>query len=457
MSPPKPPVAKKIPKRIEQLGRVRVDDYAWMKDENWQKVMRDPSMLHADIRSHLEAENAYREAMLASTKDLQAKIYEEMKGRIKEDESSVPAPDAAWEYYIRYEIGAQHPIYARRPRSKSAREQVMLDADAQAKGKPYYEIGHADHSPDQALFAWAEDDQGSEYFTIKTKDLTAGTLLPAVVESAYGDFAFSPDSQWLYWTWKDPNGRPAKIFRRPVRGTAADDVLIYEEKDDGFFISVSRTASDKYVLINAGNQETSEVWTIPAADPTAKPKLMEPRKVGVLYDPEHWNDRWVIRTNADGAIDFKLVTAPEDNPARAGWKDWVAHKPGRFIVGTIALKDHFVRLDRVNANNRIVVTDAQLKEHAIAFEEEAYSLSLEPGYEYDTDRLRFVYQSPTTPKQWFDYEMNTRARDLRKTQEVPSGHDPQRYEAKRLFARAPDGQEVPITVLMQRGKRLAGS
>ena len=226
MSPPTPPVAKKVPKRIEQLARVRFDDYAWMKDDNWQKVMRDPSVLRADIRTHLEAENAYREAMLASTKDLQAKIYAEMKGRIKEDETSVPAPDSAWEYYVRYEIGAQHPVYARRPRGKAAAaEQVLLDADAQAKGKAYYEVGHADHSPDQALFTWAEDDQGSEYFTIKTKDLTSGTLLPGAMESAYGDFTFSPDSRWLFWIWRDQNARPSKVFRRPARG--GEDVLVY--------------------------------------------------------------------------------------------------------------------------------------------------------------------------------------------------------------------------------------
>ena len=453
---PKPPVAKKVPKRIEQLGRVRTDDYAWMKDDNWQKVMRDPSILRADIRSHLEAENAYREAMLAQTRDLQTAIYEEMKGRIKEDESSVPAPDGAWDYYVRYQVGGQHPVYARRPRGRADGEQVLIDADALAKGHAYYEVGAADHSPDHALFAWAEDDQGSEYFTIKTKDLAPGEVLPHVVESANGDFAFSPDSQWLFWTWKDENGRPSKVFRRPARGPG-EDVLVYEEKDEGFFLGVSRTASDKYVVIGAGNQETSESWVIPASDPTAAPRVIEPRKVGVLYDPEHWNDRWVIRTNADDAIDFKLVTAPEADPSRASWKDWVGHKPGRFIVGTVAFKDHFVRLERVNANNRIVVADAALKEHAVGFDEEAYALSLEPGYEYATPNLRFVYQSPTTPRQWFDYDMATRERSLRKTQEVPSGHDPAKYVTRRLYAKAPDGQQVPITVLMLKGARLDGS
>src|SRR3954470_5408430 len=161
MTTPKPPVAPKRPLVIEQLGRVRTDDYAWMKDENWQQVMRDPSALRCDIRTHLEAENAYREAMLAQTKDLQATLYEEMKGRMKEDESSLPAPDGPWEYYARYEIGGQYPVYARRPRGREDGEQVLIDADALGKGLAYYEVGGTDHSPDHALFAWAEDDQGS--------------------------------------------------------------------------------------------------------------------------------------------------------------------------------------------------------------------------------------------------------------------------------------------------------
>ena len=185
-NPPAPPRPRKVPRLIEQLGRVRTDDYAWMKDDDWQKVMRDPSVLRADIREHLQAENAYRQAMLEGTAELQAAIYEEMKGRMKEDESSVPAPDGPFDYYARYAVGGQHPVYARRPRAVGE-EEVLIDADALAQGQAYYEIGAAGHSPDHSLFAWAEDDQGSEYFTIKIKDLATGELLPHTVESAYGD------------------------------------------------------------------------------------------------------------------------------------------------------------------------------------------------------------------------------------------------------------------------------
>jgi oligopeptidase B len=455
MSAPQPPVAAKIPHRIEQLGRVRVDEYAWMKDENWQQVLRDPKALRADIRAHLEAENAYTKAVLAGTEQLQAQLFAEMKGRIKEDDSSVPAPDGRFEYYVRYDSGAEHPIHARRPRGRAEPEEVLLDEPALAKGKAYFHVGHAGHSPDHALFAWAADEQGSEYYTIRVKDLATGAEAGAPIESAYGDFAFSPDSRWLFWIWRDENARPAKVFRRPARG--GEDVLVYEEPDEGMFLGVGVTADDSHILIHIGNQETTELRLIPAADPAAPPVVAEPRQVGVKYGLDHWGDRWVVRTNADGAVDFKLCVSQAAVPAKATWTDWIAHVPGRYITGFAAYADHLVRAERVNALDRLVVTARDGGEHVIAFDEEAYALNLEGGYEYETTTTRFVYQSPTTPRQWFDYDMASRERTLRKTQEVPSGHDPSRYVARRLTARAADGAEVPITLLMLKDAPQDGS
>src|SRR5579875_2073564 len=453
---PSPPSAEKRPHRIEQQGQVRVDDYAWLKDEAWQKVMRDPSALRPDIRAHLEAENAYTSAQLASTEALQAALFREMRGRIKEDDSSVPSPDGPYDYYVRYAEGAQHPVYARKPRGQDGPEEVLLDADAAAQGKAFFDIGATEHSDDHALFAYAVDEQGSEYFRIEVKELATGQLLPDPVESSTGAFALSPDSRWLFWVWRDENGRPAKVFRRPVRG--GEDVLVYAEPDGGMFLSVGVTESRAYIVIGAGNHETSEVRLIPATDPTAEPKVVEPRQEGLRYELEHWDGRFVVLTNADGAIDYKLCWADEANPAKAGWRDWIAHRPGRFIAGMTAHRDFFVRLERVDANNSIVVTARDsLAEHAIAFEEEAYALGVDGGYEYDTMTLRFTYQSPTTPRSTYDYDMASRERRLRKVQEVPSGHDPANYEARRLHATAPDGASVPITVLMKAGTRLDGS
>jgi oligopeptidase B len=457
MTRPTPPAAAKVPKHITQLGRERVDDYAWLRDDNWQAVLRDPHAIRADVKAHLEAENAYTKAMLATTEPLQDAMFAEMKGRIKEDDASVPSPDGPYDYFWRYETGAQHPIHARQPRGGGP-ETILIDEDALSKGHAYFHVGAARHSPDHRLFAYAVDEQGSEVYRIQVKDLETGDLLPEPVESATGDFTWSPDSAWLFWIWRDDNGRPAKVYRRPARGGIKDDVLVYEEPDDGFFLSIGTTSSDAYIVIGAGDHETSEARLIPASDPTAEPHVVEPRTEGLRYDIEHWDGRILIHTNADGAIDFKVVEAPEANPGRANWKDRIVHNPGQFIVGIGAYKDWLVRLVRENALNRIILTArGSGEEHAIAFDEEAYALGLGGGYEFDTTTMRFVYESPTTPKQWIDYDMATGARTLRKTQEVPSGHDPAAYVTRRLYAKAADGAEVPITVLMRADTPLDGS
>ncbi len=456
---PVPPVARREPRTIEQLGRTRVDEYAWMKDDNWQQVMRDPSLLRADIRSHLEAENAYTKAMLAPTETLQETLFAEMRGRIKEDDSTVPAPDGPFEYYSRYETGAQHPRYVRKPRGAEGPETLLLDVDAQAQGKDFYNVGAVEHAPDHRTLVYAVDEQGSEYFTLYVRDVATGQDRAETVQSTTGDFAISPDSAYLFWIFRDENGRPRKVFRRPLQGGA--DVLVYEEADEGMFLGVSVTESREYIIIYCGNQEQSEYRLIPARTPTAAPVVFAAREPTLRYDLTHWQGQWWIRTNADGAVDFKIQTCAEgpigQATARARWRDALPYQEGRFIAGLGAAKDWLVRLERVNALPRIVVRHRSGEEHVIALDEEAYDLDFGEGYEFDTNILRFIYNSPTTPRQWFDYDMAARTRTLRKTQEIPSGHDPAAYVTRRLFARAPDGAEVPITVLMKRGTPLDGS
>lgn len=452
---PVPPVAKKIPVTIEQLGRTRIDDYQWMKDENWQAVLRDPTLIKADVKEHLQAENAYREAMMASTLPLQAAMFEEMKGRIKEDDSSVPSPDGAWEYYVEYRTGEQHPRYMRKPRHEVGDAILLLDANALAEGKAYSDVGQTAHSPDHALFAYSEDAQGSEVYQIFVKDLVTEQLLGGPIDSTVGNMTFSPDSQWIFWTNRDDNGRPDKIFRRPARG--GETTLVYEEEDDGMFISVGRTADDAFILISIANQETSEARYIPAATPAMTPVVLEPREIGRLYDADHWGDRWVIRTNADDSIDFKIVEAPTATPGKAQWMDLVAHTPGRYIEGVALVKDHIGRQERADANTRIVIRDRAGVEHQIAVDEPAYSLSLGGASEFDTTVMRYGYNSPSTPTSTYDYDLATRERTLRKVQEVPSGHNASDYVVERLNAPAPDGELVPVTVLRRKSTPVDGS
>ncbi len=467
---PTPPVAKKIPVTIEQLGRTRVDDYQWMKDDNWQAVLRDPTLIKAEVKEHLDAENAYREAMLASTEPLQALMFEEMKGRIKEDDSSVPSPDGPWEYFVEYRTGDQHPRYMRVERQgtfyvdgqpttknfiRAPDPQLLLDANVLAEGKAYSEVSTVEHSPDHTLFAYAEDAQGSEVHHIFMRDLATGERLPDPIESATGNFTFSPDSQWIFWTNRDDNGRPDKIFRRPTRG--GETTLVHEEADDGMFIGVGRTADDAFIVISIQNQETSEARFIPADTPTATPVVLAPRQVAVRYDADHWGDRWVIRTNADDAIDFKIVEAPTDAPGRENWKDLVAHTPGRFIEGVALVQDFIARQERADANTRIVVRDRAGAEHEIGVDEPAYALSLAGASEFQTTTMRYGYNSPSTPTSTYDYDLATRERILRKVQEVPSGHDPADYVVERLNASTADGQLVPVTVLRRTTTPVDGS
>jgi oligopeptidase B len=235
-------------------------------------------------------------------------------------------------------------------------------------------------------------------------------------------------------------------------------VLVYQEPDEGFFVGVGVTQSRAFVVIACGNQESSEAHLIPAGDPTAAPTLFSARQEALRYEIEHWDGRFVVRTNAAGAVDFKLAWADEDKTDQAFWRDWIPAEDGRLITGMAAYREHFVRAERVDALSRIVVTRrADMEEHVIAFDEEAYALSMEGGYEYDTTAVRIVYQSPTTPRQWFDYDLETRARALRKTQEIPSGHDPSQYVTRRLDATAPDGAAVPIFVLARRDTPLDGT
>ena len=449
MSPPAPPRPRKHPQRIEQLGRVRTDDYAWMKDPNWQAVLRDPAQVSPEIREHLVAENAYVEAVLGGTKGLQDQLFGEMQGRIRQDDESPPAADGPFDYLSRYEAGAQHPRHLRRPRGATAPEALLLDEAAEAQGHAYWRVDHARHSPDHRLYAWSADVHGSEYYSIFVRDLETGEVLADGPVSGAGDFVFSPDSAWLFWIWRDDNARPARVFRRPARG--GDDVLVYEEHDEGMFLGVGTTADDSHILIRAANQETSETWLIPAATPCAAPVVAEPRAVGHRYDLDRWSDRWIVRTNDGGAIDFELRESRSGIPARDTWRVLVAHHPGRLIAGCALFEDFLVRHERQDALDRLVIRDRSGAEQAIDFDEAAYALDLAGGYEYATPWTRFVYQSPTSPRRWYDFDMRSGERVLLKVQEVPSGHDPADYETHRIFAIAADGASVPITLLMRKG------
>jgi oligopeptidase B len=441
-----PPAAEKRPLEITQHGRTRIDNYAWLKDDHWQAVLRDPSVVRPDIRGHLEAELAYYDAMTAGEAGLRARLFDEMRGRIKEDDSSVPAKDGRYEYYVRYREGGEYAIYARTP-AGGGTEQILLDGDAEAGDGAFFSIASVDHSPDHALIAYGVDRLGSEYYSIRFRRVADGTELHETIANTDGAAVWSSDSLSVFYVERDDNQRPKRVKRHVLGTDPAADAVVYDEADDGMFVSLARSQSGEYALIDVANEVTSEVHYVPLDDAEAVPTMIAPRVEQELYSVEHHGDEFLIVTNAGGAVDFKMVRAPIDRPGRESWVDWVPHDPGTLLLEFFPYADYHVRLERRNALPRIVIADYEGNEHGIAFDAGAYDLSLSSGYEYATTATRFVYESPSQPAQTFDYDMRTRERTLRKTREVPSGHNPELYVVERITARAEDGAEIPVTVL----------
>ncbi|MEM7426585.1 MAG: S9 family peptidase [Pseudomonadota bacterium] len=451
------PVAKKDPRTREVHGISCTDDYHWLRDDNWQEVMRDPSLLRADIRDYLEAENAYTEEKLGHTKELQSALFEEMKGRIKEDDSTVPSPDGDFAYFVSYVTGGQHPRYCRQRRDGSG-EEVLLDGDALADGKAFFMFGGASHTPDHRLLAWSSDEAGSEYFTMRIRDLANGQDLGDEISDVAGGGTWAPDCKTLYYAKLDENHRPSKVYRHTLGSAQDADELLYEESDPGFFVNAGNTQSSRFIVISAHDHQTSELYLLDNEAPDAGPVLICGREPELEYDIEHQGDRLIILTNADDAEDFKIMETPVSAPGRENWSELVPHKPGRLILSLTAYKEFMVRLEREDGLPRIVITEtASGEEHAISFDEEAYSLGLSAGYEYDTEFVRFTYSSMTTPAQVYDYNMRTRERVLRKTQEVPSGHDPSDYVTRRIMAPSHDGEFVPVSILHHKDTVLDGA
>ena len=393
---------------------------------------------------------------MADTEALQATLFAEMKGRIKEDDATVPAPDGAFAYYSRFVIGGQHPIFCRRPLT-GGDEQILVDGNALAKPHAYFRIASVSHSPDHRLIAYAVDIKGSEFYTVNIIEAATGTLLDSTITDNNGALEWANDSHELLYVWVDDEHRPRKLLRHVV-GATNPDTLIHEQHDPGFFLGIGATQDRRYLLLSVHDHETAEISLIDAADLSAPPRLVSPRAPEHDYSVDHHDGRLIILTNSGGAEDYRIVEAPAESPGPEHWQEIEPHRQGRLILDVVAYMDFLVRLEREDGLPRILVRRfADGDEHEIAFAEEAYALGISDGYEYDTTTLRFTYSSMTTPAQVFDYDMKTRARVLRKTQEIPSGHDPKLYVTRRVMAPANDGETVPVSLLYRKETKLDGT
>ena len=456
--PPHPaPSAIRRPAPFTLHGTTVEDDFAWLKAENWREVLKNGTALPADIRSHLEAENAYSAALLADLGPLRETLVREMRGRIKEDDDTVPQADGPFAYFTRFRDGGQHPLVCREPRG-GGEAAILIDGDREGEGLAYFDLAGASHSPDHGRIAWSADVAGSELYTIRIREVATGQDLDDEIRATSGEVVWCRDGEHFYYVEVDENHRPARVRRHRVGDAQADDALIYAEEGVGWFVDIDETTSGAFVLIRISDHEQSETWLLDRADPAAVPRVVAVRAPRVLYDVEHHGHDLLIRTNADGAEDFKLCVAPLAHPGRENWRDLVPHRPGTMLLYQFALARHLVRLERENANPRIVVRDVwTAQEHAIAFDEEAYSLGLDPGYEFETGTIRFTYSSMTTPAETWDYDLVTRERRLRKRQDVPSGFDPAHYVTRRIQATAPDGASVPVSLVHRADMALDGS
>ena len=457
LSIPAPPPAERRPLTRTAHGKTFADDWSWLRADNWREVLKSPAALPADIRAVLDSENAYADAVLAPTRNLRRVLVKEMRARVKEDDADVPRTLGPYEYYDRYREGGEHELVCRRPRG-GGDEQIMLDGDALARGKKFFEIGDAQPSPDHGLLAWSADEKGSEFYTLRVRDLAKGEDLADRLPDTEGEAVWTADSRAFYYVRFNENHRPEGVYRHDLGTDPASDPRVFEETDPAWFLAVRRARSGRLGFIDITDHDSAEVWMLDLAAPATPPRLIAPRVRGERYEVDHHGDRLFILTNAGGAEDFRIVETPLATPDRAHWRDVVPHAPGRMIVAFVVFADYLVRLERENSLPRIVIREiASGAEHVIEFAEEAYSLSLEETLEFESTILRFSYSSMTTPRETYDYDMATRQRVLRKRQEIPSGHDPANYVTRRIEAVAADGERVPISLLYRADARLDGS
>lgn len=454
---PTPPVAAKKPVTDTRHGITRTDDYAWFRADNWQQMFKDPSILDPEIRTHLEGENAYMEAAMGDTAVLQKTLFAEMRGRIKEDDSSVPMKDGPFAYGSLFVTGGEQPKYFRTPRD-GGDQTILLDGDKEATGKDYFRLAGIDHATDHSKGIWGYDDKGSEYFTLRVRDLSTGEDMSDLLENTAGGGVWAPDGKSFFYTLQDENHRPSKVFHHILGTPQTDDRLVFEEKDPGFFMGVGGSLLDDVIYLDIHDHETSEYRLIPTSDLTAEPKLVAAREEGIEYSMTEGGDVFYILTNDGDAKDFKIVEAPFAAPGKENWKEIVPHEPGRLIISHMAYEQHLIWLQRNQGLPEIIIRDRRTgEEHSIAFAEEAYSLGLSGAAEYDSTVIRFSYSSMTTPTQLYDYDMVSRTRTLLKTQEIPSGHNAADYVTRRVMAPSHDGELVPVSLLYRKDTPLDGT
>jgi len=444
---PKPPVAVKITKELAIHGYTRIDPYYWLNDRNDPKVI-----------DYLKAENAYTEAVLRHTEPLQEKIYQEIVGRMKQTDMSVPQIDNGYWYYSRYEQGKNYPLYCRKKGTLKAREEIMLDGNKMADGKPYFAIGEAGVSPDNKLLAYSVDYVSRRQYKIHVKSLGTGKVYPDEITMTSGQVVWGNDNRTFFYATIDDTLRPFRISRHTLGTKSSSDVVVYEEKDSTFNTYLRKSRSEKYVFIICNSTLTTEYRIVDADRPTEAARAFSLRERDLLYQVDHYRDRFFVYTNLE-AKNFRLMEATAADTSKEAWRELIPHRQDVLLEGYELFRGHMVLEERKRGLTQIrVIPWGEEDGYYLEFPEQVYTAGTVANPEPDTDLLRYSYNSLTTPSTISDFDMKTKKQALLKREEVVGGYDPAQYESERLFAPAHDGTLIPISLVYKQGtKRGDGS
>lgn len=441
-----PPIAKVRQKEHFIHGELRVDPYFWLRERD-----------QPGVRAYLEAENAYTNRLMKPTEALQETLYNEMVGRLKETDLTVPVKMDNYFYYTRTEKGKQYPIHCRKKGTLDAEEEILLDQNQLAAGKAYFRIGVFEVSPNHQLLAYSIDSTGSETYTIYVKDLSTAQTFPDEIPNTYYSVEWANDNQTIFYTTLDESKRPFKLYKHLLGKSPSEDELIHFEEDEAYYLWLSKTKSKQYLLLSLESNSTTEAWFLNANQPDERFKLIHPRQHEMEYYVDHHGDQFYIWTN-DQARNFRLVKTPVSHPDRKHWTEVVPHRDSVKIDDIDLFKNHLVLHERENGLKRIRITDLRTHAtHYVDFPEPVYTYWQNENPEFDTATLRFTYTSLVTPRSVFDYNMADQSRVLKKQDEVLGGYNLSDYQSERIFGKASDGTRIPISLVYRKGAVRDGS
>jgi len=453
----KPPVADKIPHKLVNLGDTRIDNYYWMRLSDEQKKAVQPDEQTQKVLNYLKAENEYTNKMLKPTQPMQQKLYDEIVGRFKKDDQSVPVKENDYFYYTRYEKEGEYPIYCRKKANLEAPEEIILDGNKLAEGHNYFQIGGFSVSENSKILAYSIDTVSRRRYTIFFKNLLTGELLKDQISNTSGGITWANDNRTIFFTSKDPETLRADQINRYVLGDEKP-VKVYYEKDETFSTFVFKTKSKKYLVIGSSQTLSTEYRILEADTPMGEFRIFQPREKDLEYHIDHFGDYFYIRTNKDDARNFKLMKTPLAKTAKDYWVDVIPHRDDVLLQDFEIFNNYLALNERIKGlNNFRIISWNEKSDYYLDFGEETYAARFSGNPEIDTDILRYSYSSLTTPSSTFDYNMNNRKKTLLKEQEVLGGFNKNNYEAKRLYAKAEDGTEVPLSIVYRKGLRMDGN